>query len=265
MPAPVPPKPSAVAPGAAHETNSPPSRAEALEATWREYYRRASEAPRHPAARDFLHLDLTTALGRLIPSDASVLEVGCGEGDLLAALPNARRQGIDYLPEIVARARARHPEIGFELGDAISPPPNLVHRADAVICDRLCHSVLDVKALLIGLKRQLAPDGRIYLTSFNYLWEVPVRLAEMAGLKRPAPTSNWLSDSDFRNLFDITGLEVGSLRGPAAVADRSAGRLDRAQPLRGPGAGDEGRLALPDLRAARSGRRARAAARRASA
>ena len=30
----------------------------------------------------------------------------------------------------------------------------------------------------------------------------------MTGWKRPAPTSNWLSDSDFRNLFDIAGLEV---------------------------------------------------------
>ena len=77
-----------------------------------------------------------------------------------------------------------------------------------MICDRLCHSVLDVQALLAGLKRRLAPDGRIYLTAFNYLWEVPMRLAELAGLKRPAPQANWLSDADFRNLFDITGLEV---------------------------------------------------------
>jgi hypothetical protein len=95
--------PSGAASGAAPEIARPPSRAEALEATWRAYYGSAAEAPRHPAARDFLHRDLTAALGRLVPSDASVLEVGCGEGDLLAALPNARRQGIDYLP---ARAHA---------------------------------------------------------------------------------------------------------------------------------------------------------------
>src|SRR5580704_12698346 len=87
----------------------PPSRAEALEATWREYYRHAAEPPRNPAARDFLHHDLTAALARLIPADAAVLEVGCGEGDLLAGLPNARRRGIDYLPEAIARGRARHP------------------------------------------------------------------------------------------------------------------------------------------------------------
>src|SRR6185312_3069151 len=143
-----------------------------------------------------------------VPSDASVLEVGCGEGDLLAALPNAHRQGIDYLPEVVARAKARHPEVAFEVGDAIAPPADVAARVDAVICDRLCHSVLDVQALLTGLKRRLAAEGRIYLTAFNYLWELPVRLAELGGLKRPAPQSNWLSDADFRNLYDITGLEV---------------------------------------------------------
>ena len=186
----------------------PPSRAETLEATWREYYRHAAEPPRHPAARDFLHRDLQQALQRLIPSDASVLEVGCAGGDLLAALPNERRHGIDYLPEMVAQAQARHPEITFELGDAVAAPADVAARADAVICDRLCHSVLDVQALLLGLKRRVTPGGRIYLTAFNYLWEVPVRMAELAGLKRPAPTANWLSDADFRNLYDITGLEV---------------------------------------------------------
>ncbi len=186
----------------------PPSRTEALEATWKEFYRRAGEAPRHPAARDFLHRDLTTALARLVPGDAAVLEVGCGEGDLLAALSNPRRKGSDYLPEVVERARARHPEVAFEVADATAEAVPSLERFDAVICDRLCHSVLDIKALLEGLKRQLAPGGRIYLTAFNTLWEVPVRLAEMAGLKRPAPTANWLSDSDFRNLYDITGLEV---------------------------------------------------------
>ena len=108
----------------------------------------------------------------------------------------------------MAQARARHPDLTFEVEDAIASPADVASRADAVICDRLCHSVLDVKALLLGLKKRLAPGGRIYLTAFNYLWEVPVRLAEMTGLKRPAPQANWLSDADFRNLYDITGLEV---------------------------------------------------------
>jgi SAM-dependent methyltransferase len=194
-----------------------PSRAEALEAAWRTYYAGATEAPRHPAARSAMRRDLEATLARLVPRDATVLEVGCGDGSLLAALPNAARHGVDYLPELVAEARARHPGITFEVEDvtagtrAPAPAVEPVSSArlwDAVICDRLCHSVLDVQALLLSLKRRLSADGRIYLTAFNYLWEVPTRLAELSGWKRPAPGANWLSDADFRNLFDITGLEV---------------------------------------------------------
>jgi SAM-dependent methyltransferase len=191
-----------------------PSRAEALEAAWREYYAHAAEPPAHPGARTAMHRDLESALARLIPADASVLEVGSGGGDLLASLPNAVREGLDYLPEAVARARAAHPDVTFEVGDVLARRDGDVadvgadRRFDAVVCDRLCHSVLDVQALLQGLKRRLTAEGRIYLTAFNYLWEVPTRAAEVAGLKRPSPTANWLSDSDFRNLFDIAGLEV---------------------------------------------------------
>jgi SAM-dependent methyltransferase len=175
-------------------TKSAPSRAEALEAAWREYYRRASEPPARPQARDAMHHDLEGALARLIPNDASVLEAGCAEGDLLASLPNSVRHGIDYLPEVVAAARARHPELSFEVGDVTARPgaPALTsadaaslgdaRRFDAVVCDRLCHSVLDVQGLLLGLKRRLSADGRIYLTAFNYLWELPTRMAELGGL-----------------------------------------------------------------------------------
>jgi SAM-dependent methyltransferase len=186
-----------------------PSRTEALEAAWRAYYGRAGEPPRRPGARDFMHRDLAAALARLIPSDATVLEAGSGEGDLLAALPNAVRAGIDYLPDVVERARARHPDIRFSVADAtLAPRDPAEPRFDAVICDRLCHSVLDVQALLAGLRSRMTPEGRIFLTAFNYLWEVPARLAELGGWKREAPTANWFSDTDFRNLFDITGLEV---------------------------------------------------------
>ena len=194
-------------------TREPVQQADALEAAWRDYFGRATETPRHRAAQDFLYRDLTEAFARLIPADASVFEAGCGGGDLLAALPNPKRMGIDYLPAAIERARAQHPEIAFEVADATAPPSADLESTkagawDAVICDRLCHSVLDVKALLLGLKRRLAPGGRIYLTAFNYMWEIPVRAAEMTGWKRPAPTSNWLSDSDYRNLFDIAGLEM---------------------------------------------------------
>ncbi|MDX2021293.1 MAG: glycosyltransferase [Deltaproteobacteria bacterium] len=193
--------------GAAGATPPAPSRSDVLQAAWAEYFRQlAVQDPKHPGARDMMNDDLRDALTRLIPPDASVLEVGCGRGDLLASLPHAEKAGIDFVPELIEQAQARHSNIAFSVGDVLSAPAD--RRFDAVVCDRLCHSVLDIRSLLSGLRERLNPGGRIYLTTFNVLWELPSRLAERAGWKVPSPTANWLSESDFSTLFDLTDLEV---------------------------------------------------------
>ena len=70
-----------------------PSRTELLMAAWRSYFVEiARRDPPNPAARDYMVSDLQKTLGRLIPDDASVLEVGCGRGDLIAATARARAQ-----------------------------------------------------------------------------------------------------------------------------------------------------------------------------
>ena len=120
--------------------------------------------------------------------------------------PTDSGRGSTSLPTWWPRRKQRHPAIDFQVAEA--PALDQLPRYDAVICDRLCHSVLDVRALLASLADRLNDDGRLFLTAFNYFWEVPTQLAEQLGWKLPAPTSNWLSESDFENLFEMTDLEV---------------------------------------------------------
>jgi SAM-dependent methyltransferase len=184
-----------------------PGSPEALAAAWSDYFHRmVFQSPPHPGARDFLDEDLHGTLKRWIPSDAAVVDVGCRSGDLLAALPHQERVGIASSAELAAEAQRRHPDIAFEVASLEHLPPG--RKFDAVLCDRLCHTVTDVRALLESLRDRLTENGLIYLTAYNYLWEFAARAAEMAGWKTPAPTSNWLSHSDFHNLFNITGLEM---------------------------------------------------------
>ena len=46
-----------------------------------------------------------------------VLEIGCATGELIAAMPAARRVGLDISAANVAAARARFPEVEFHCGD----------------------------------------------------------------------------------------------------------------------------------------------------
>jgi SAM-dependent methyltransferase len=212
-----------------------------LTEAWLAYYLKAAfETPAHPGARDFLERDLRETLRRWIPEDASVLDVGCGTGELLASLPNRERVGIATVPEVVAEARQRHPALVI---DAADDPNAAAHQRqfDAVICNRLCHSVADIRRLLEGLRERVSEHGRVYLVAYNHLWELPTRLAEIAGYKLPAPTSNWLSHSDFENLFHIVGLETvrfedrmvlpADVPGLAPLLNRYVGKLPGCQRL----------------------------------
>src|SRR3546814_19138762 len=57
----------------------------------------------------------------LVPPGLSVLDLGCGTGELLASLRPSRGVGIDFSATTVARARAKHPELEFHIGDAEDP------------------------------------------------------------------------------------------------------------------------------------------------
>src|ERR1043166_3156868 len=61
--------------------------------------------------------EITRIYQFLVPPGRRVLELGCGAGDLLAALKPARGVGIDFSPKMIARANERHPELTPVLGD----------------------------------------------------------------------------------------------------------------------------------------------------
>lgn len=177
------------------------------EGAWRRHFVRDSrEEARFTVASAFLRRDFIEVMKRLIPKDARVLEAGSGSGATLAALPNSVRHGIDTTREAVETSRVRHPGLVIDEADALTFHRD--ERYEAIICDRLAHSVPDIQRMLENLAAHLTADGRIFLSCFNFLWENGVALAEATGFRLPSPPANWLSESDLENLFAIAGLEV---------------------------------------------------------
>src|SRR5450432_942560 len=84
---------------AAHEASTRQRRIDALSALAheRDYWREKNAA---------YYRDIERLIRFVVPAGADVLEIGCGTGDLLAALCPARGLGIDIAPPLVERARA---------------------------------------------------------------------------------------------------------------------------------------------------------------
>src|SRR5439155_19301831 len=62
----------------------------------------------------FYHRKMTDLIRGMVTPGASVLELGCGTGDLLAALRPAAAIGLNVAEGMTALARKKHPEFQFE-------------------------------------------------------------------------------------------------------------------------------------------------------
>ncbi len=143
----------------------------------------------------------------LVVGGARVLEVGCGLGGLLAALPARERVGIDVSPRMIELGRRQHPELDLRVADverdALPEGP-----FDVVILSDAIGLLDDIQLALDRIHSLLAPQGRLVVTYYNFLWEPILWLAELLGLRTRWPAQNWLSMSDLENLLHLTGFEV---------------------------------------------------------
>jgi SAM-dependent methyltransferase len=144
--------------------------------------------------------------GFWVPPGLRVLEVGCGLGDLLAAVKPARGVGVDFSPAMVRLARERHPELEFQVADAMEYA--VKEKFDYILLADLVNDLPDVQAVFERLHSAAHPRTRLVVNFFNNLWRPVLGAAAKLGFKSPTPLQNWLSTDDVKNLLHLAGWEV---------------------------------------------------------
>jgi SAM-dependent methyltransferase len=156
-------------------------------------------------AAGYYHTRLHRIYRQVIAPHLRVLEIGCGRGDLLAALAPSFGVGIDLSIEMLKRARDRHPALHFICADAHFPP--LETTFDVIVLADLVNDVWDVQTLFEKLRPMCTPRTRIIMNFFSRLWEKPLNLARRLKLAEPMLEQNWLTVGDVENLLKLSGLE----------------------------------------------------------
>ncbi len=136
-----------------------------------------------------------------------VLEVGCAEGDLLASLQPARGVGVDFSEEMLRRARERHPDLEFILGDA-HDLSSLDEKFDVIILSDLVNDLWDVQRVFEQLKPLCAPHTRLILNFYSRLWQLPLGLARSLNLASQNLYQNWLTREDIHALLRLANFET---------------------------------------------------------
>ncbi|HKR60542.1 MAG TPA: glycosyltransferase [Pyrinomonadaceae bacterium] len=152
------------------------------------------------------HRRLASLYGFLVPKGMDVLELGCSEGDLLAALEPRVGVGVDFSAEMIERARQKHPDLRFVEADAHSL--DLGEKFDIIILSDLVNDLWDVLKVLEQVARHSGPHTRVIFNLYSRVWELPLRLARWLGLAKPNLAQNWLTVEDVAGLLSLAGFEI---------------------------------------------------------
>jgi SAM-dependent methyltransferase len=160
----------------------------------------------------------------LIPADSSVLEIGCGTGELLKHLNVKTKMGIDPSATQVAIAQQNAPEATIQQisGESFTAAEPF----DYLIVSDTINYVEDVQVLFSHLRNLSGPETRLLINTANNLWRPIFTLATWLGLRDHQPRNSWLSTQDVINLLSLSEWELIKTQ-PRALIPYAGGILER--------------------------------------
>jgi SAM-dependent methyltransferase len=184
-----------------------------------------------------------TATSQFIPAlldaadvrrDRAVLDVACGPGLVAAAAVErgAQARGLDFSAAMLCVARARHPDIPFDQGDAESLPyPD--RGFDAVVSNFGIHHVPRPILALEQAHRVLRPGGSLAFSIWaapgeNIAWKLVfdaiARVGDLSASHAPAPGGGFGTQADCATALERAGFGSIGVRKMSGIWRQPDGR-----------------------------------------
>ena len=135
-----------------------------------------------------------------------IIEIGCADGRLLAALQPSRGVGVDFSEEMIRRARQNHPHLEFLCADA-HDLSQLNEQFDVIILSDLVNDLWDVQRVFEQIRPLCHPRTRILINFYSRLWQAPLSGARQLNLATSNLYQNWLTPEDIQALLVLAGFE----------------------------------------------------------
>ncbi len=150
--------------------------------------------------------DIVRYCNYFIPEEDTVLEVGCGNGEMLSMMHGNKKVGIDFSPEMISRAKSSFPDIDFYEQDA--EEIDLPVKFDTIVLTHATGYFVDVLQVFNSMKTVCHSNTHIIINYYNFLWEPLLLLGEWVGVKQISPKQNWLTRRDLQTFLHLAGFET---------------------------------------------------------
>ena len=194
-------------------SDSPPANVEEYLRNWESFFDQyAAQVDQWQRRNSGYHRAIASLARFYTLERAKVLEVGSGNGDLLAALNPSEGLGIDISGEMVRLAAGKYPHLKFQQmsGERLDLP---AQKFDFIVLSDLVGYLYDIRLVFERLRTVCHSRTRLIINWYNRLWQPILQLAEKVGLKYPQPLVNWTTPEDIINLLYRAGYEVVHRRG----------------------------------------------------
>ncbi len=170
------------------------------------YDNTASKKARWIKRNQYYHNQLLRYYQLCVLEGSSILELGCGTGDLIGRLNPSYGVGVDVSEETINIAQKKYPNINFICQDVENF--DTTEAFDYIIISGTLANVENIQNLFLKVYRIANPDTRIIIDHYNQLWSPILSMGEKIGLKSKDIVHNWLSIDDIQNFLYISGFQI---------------------------------------------------------
>ncbi len=163
-------------------------------------------------ARRYYYAYVTNVMRARVQPGLRVLDIGCGSGQLLAALRPAYGVGIDVSGRAVAEARRLHAGLNLHFIEGDGSDPAVLMEAggpfDAIVMCNVVTHFADVQSAFEAVHSVCQPHTRLLIYSYSRVWQPVLRLAEWLGLKHAPPPEAWLPSEEVAHMLHLADFEA---------------------------------------------------------
>lgn len=156
------------------------------------------------------HKEDLLVLKELIPENSKILELGCGNGHLLAGLKPKKGVGLDISKNLIEEAKKDYPSLNFFQGDIenISDEIKKTGPFDFILlCDTIGY-LEDIQESLSKLHVLFNNDTRLIISYYSPLWTPLLSFASLLKLKLHNRDATLLNPADIKNFIDLANYET---------------------------------------------------------
>jgi len=173
----------------------------------KDYFNRIAETRiKYRKSKSYYWDSITDYINFFVDDSSSVIEIGCGTGELLGKISGKEKTGIDFSEKMIEEAKKQFPQIDF----ICSPAEDIQmdKKFDVIILSNLIGYLVDIQNVFEELHKICHKDTKIIVTYYNIFWEPFIKFAEFIRIKKKGPKQSWISTKDLSNLLYLSGFET---------------------------------------------------------